>query len=77
MVDQKLKKKREPVITTDQIIQAFKSKRVEERIPVLRLELDYELALLHEVLSQGDMIRAARSKERLEELRRELIMLEC
>lgn len=76
-VEHKVLFQREPVITTDQIIQAFKSKRVEERIPVLKLELDYELSLLHEVLSQGDENRAARSRERLEELRREMIMLEC
>lgn len=76
-VEHKVLFQREPVVSTDQIIQAFKSKRVEERIPVLRLELDYELAQLHEMLGQGDETGIARSLERLKELRREMIMLEC
>ncbi|MNC21566.1 hypothetical protein D3C75_695500 [compost metagenome] len=65
------------MITTEQIIQAFKSKRAEERAPVLRLEMDYELASLHDALVLGDTEAAEASKSRLEEMRRELIMLEC
>lgn len=76
-VEHKVLYQREPVITADQIMHAFKSKRVEERIPVLRLELDYELARLYELIETGNEEEAARSKERLTELRREMIMLEC
>lgn len=76
-VEHKVLFQREPMITTEQIIQAFKSKRVEERAPVLRLEMDYELANLHDALVLGDKEAVEVSKKRLEEMRRELIMLEC
>lgn len=76
-VEHKVLFQREPMITTEQIIQAFKSRRAEERAPVLRLELDYELANLHDALVSGNKDAAEASKKRLEELRRELIMLEC
>lgn len=76
-VEHKVLFQREPVITTEHIIQAFKSKRIEQRIPVLRLELDYELANLHEALTEGDEERVNKLKERLEELRQEMLMLEC
>jgi hypothetical protein len=76
-VEHKVLFQREPIITTDHIIHAFKSKRVEERIPVLRLEMDYELAVLFEAMERGDESHVKRSKERLAELRREMIMLEC
>jgi hypothetical protein len=75
-VEHKVLFQREPVITTEQIIQAFKSKRIEARIPVLRLELDYELATLHEAIAGGDSEQVDRSKNRLEELRQEMLMLE-
>lgn len=75
-VEHKVLFQREPVITTEQIIQAFKSKRIEERIPVLRLELDYELATLHEALACGDADGAYRSRCRLEELRQEMMLVE-
>lgn len=76
-VEHKVLFQREPVITTEQIIHAFKSKRGEQRIPVVRLEMDYELAVLFEAMEQGDEARVERTKERLSELRREMIMLEC
>ncbi|MDF2936709.1 MAG: hypothetical protein K0Q90_2082 [Paenibacillaceae bacterium] len=76
-VEHKVLFQREPMITTEQIIQAFKSKRVEERAPVLRLEMDYELAILYDAMALEDHEAVEKSKSRLEEMRRELIMLEC
>jgi hypothetical protein len=58
------------------MIQAFRSKRVDERIPVLRLELDYELASLHEALEVGDREAVEASKRKLTELRQEMLLLE-
>lgn len=75
-VEHKVLFQKEPIVTIDEIIQAFKSKRAEERAAVVRLELDYELAVLHEALTEGDQERAAASKHKLKALREEMIQLE-
>lgn len=75
-VEQKVIYQREPVITTEHVMEAFKSKRAEERIPVWRMELDYELACLYEAIQEGDLSRQEACRQRLEELRREMVMLE-
>jgi hypothetical protein len=67
---------REPVVTVEEMMQAFRSKRPDERIPVLRLELDYELATLYEALQNGDEETAERCKTKLRELRQEMLQLE-
>jgi hypothetical protein len=58
------------------MVQAFKSKRAEERAAVLRLELDYELASLHDAMEAGDEEKSARCKERLKDMRSEMLQLE-
>ena len=75
-VEHKVVFQKEPVVTMDEMIQAFKSKRAEERAAVVRLELDYELAMLHEALEAGDTETAEACKERLKELRKEMLLLE-
>lgn len=64
-------------VTMDQVIAALKRKDAEERIPVLRLELDYELATLHDALQAQDKAQVKRSKDRLKLLRREMLLLEA
>lgn len=63
-------------VTTEDMIRAFKSTRAKRRIPVLRLELDYELACYHEALQAGDEERIRTSREKLEALRQEMLLLE-
>lgn len=63
-------------VTMDQVIAALKRRDSEERIPVLRLELDYELATLFEALTQENQTQVKRSTERLKQLRREMLLLE-
>jgi len=63
-------------ISTEEMMQAFQSKRAEERVPVLRLEIDYELASLSEALREGRVEEAAAVKERLAALRTEMLQLE-
>lgn len=64
------------MITMDDVIKAFKCKEAEERIPVLRLELDYELATLYEAMKEKDELKKSQSLKRLCQLRRELLILE-
>ena len=65
-----------PQVTIEEMVQAFKSKRAEQRAGVLRLEVDYELAVLHEAIENDwtDVIES--SKEKLKVMRVEMLLLE-
>lgn len=63
-------------VTVEEIVKAFKSSRAETRIPVLRLELDYELAALSDALASNDAKAIEAGKAKLEALRREMLTLE-
>ncbi|WP_240511959.1 hypothetical protein [Paludifilum halophilum] len=63
--------------TVEDVIKAFRCREPEKRIPVLRLELDYELALLHEAMVEKNTHRIDQCKARLRELRQEMLMLEA
>jgi hypothetical protein len=67
---------RDPTITAVEMKQAIVSQRIEERIPVLRLELDYALAEMYDHMQSGDLQEIAAAKLKLEELRQEMIKLE-
>lgn len=60
-----------------QVIQTLKRKDAEKRIPVLRLEIDYELATLHDAMVTNDEKIINECKERLEILRQEMFRLEA
>lgn len=61
----------------EDVVKAFKCRDPEKRIPVIRLELDYELALLYEAMLENSTYKIDQCKERLKELRREMMMLEA
>ncbi|AXF57877.1 hypothetical protein [Salicibibacter kimchii] len=61
----------------EQVIQALKRTDAEERIPVLRLEIDYELVTLHDAMKGNDEEGKNQTKQRLKQLRQELIRLEA
>jgi hypothetical protein len=65
-----------PQITVEDMVLAFKSKRAEQRAGVLRLEIDYELAVLHEAIVNGWTETIESSKERLKGMRTEMLLLE-
>ncbi len=60
-----------------QVIQALKRADAKKRISVLRLEINYELAMLHEALIEEDTDKVQNSKQKLERLRQEWIELEA
>ncbi len=76
-VEHKVIYQREPMVTMEEITQAYKSNRAEERIPVLRLELDYELATLYDYIQEGNMEAVEATKDKLMTLRQEMLLLEC
>lgn len=61
----------------EQVIQAFKRNDAERRIPVLRLEMDYELLNLHDAMLDEDLEKMESCKQKLVKLRKEMIMLEA
>lgn len=65
-----------PQITVEDMVQAFKSRRAEHRAGVLRLEIDYELAVLHEAIVNEWPETIEASKERLKGMRTEMLLLE-
>ncbi|TWI55833.1 hypothetical protein [Halalkalibacter nanhaiisediminis] len=60
----------------EKVMKAFRRKDGEMRIPVLRLEIDYELVTLHDAMLKEDLPMMKETKQRLEQLRKELILLE-
>lgn len=59
-----------------EVIQTLLRNDAEERLPVLEMELNYELATLHDALERDDKEQIRCSKQKLEQLRQELIRLE-
>lgn len=47
-----------------------------KQLPVIRLEIDYELVTLYDALQVDDRIQIIRSKEKLEQLRIQLLQIE-
>lgn len=60
-----------------QVIQTLKRTDAEQRIPVVRLEIDYELATLHDAMVREDTVEIKACKERLEKFRKEMLRLEA
>lgn len=61
----------------NQVMQTLKRKDAEKRIPVLRLEIDYELVTLHDAMLVEDEEAIKQSKENLQKLRQEMLRLEA
>jgi hypothetical protein len=75
-IEHKVLFQKEPVITVEEVMQALRSQRSNERIQVLRMELDYELAVLSDALNASDEAAIRSSKEKLETYRHEMLLLE-
>ncbi|ACB60156.1 MULTISPECIES: hypothetical protein [Exiguobacterium] len=60
-----------------QVIEAFRRQDAEQRIPVLRLEIDYELSTLFDAIQVHDQAAVTASKERLDKYRQEMLRLEA
>lgn len=67
---------KETAITMEQVMESFKRTDIEERIPLLREEIDSTLDRLGDAVKQGDKGEIERQKERLMTLRREMLLTE-
>jgi hypothetical protein len=75
-VEHKVLFQKESVVTVEAVVEAFKSNRIEDRIPVHKMEMDYELASLYELLQSGSKSGIEACKQRLRDLRQEMLLLE-
>lgn len=60
----------------EKVIKTFKKTDGEKRIVVLRLEIDYELATLHEAIVAADFQKINKCKKNLRKFSQELKRLE-
>ncbi|MFS0672303.1 hypothetical protein [Ornithinibacillus sp. 179-J 7C1 HS] len=57
------------------ILEEVRKQEEKEKIPVLRMEIDYELLTLYDALQANDKVQIIKSKEKLKLLRDKLIEL--
>ncbi|WP_339227564.1 hypothetical protein NSQ77_18605 [Oceanobacillus sp. FSL K6-2867] len=58
------------------VMEALRRKEAEERLPVIRMEIDYELVTLFDAMQADDKVAIIKAKERLEELRKQMLQIE-
>lgn len=58
------------------VLDTLRQEEEKERLPVLRMEIDYELLTLYDAMQTNDMTVIVRAKERLKKLTKELIDIE-
>ncbi|MBP1968238.1 hypothetical protein J2Z83_000330 [Virgibacillus natechei] len=57
-------------------MEVIRRKEEAEKLPVIRMEIDYELVTLHDALKANDKVQIIKAKERLEQLRLQLKRIE-
>lgn len=58
------------------VIEDLRKKQELETLPVVRMEIDYELMTLYDAMQANDKVETIKSKERLKQLRSRLMKLE-
>jgi hypothetical protein len=57
------------------ILEEVRRNEEKEKIPVIRMEIDYELLTLYDALQADDKVQIIKSKEKLKLLRKKLLSL--
>lgn len=63
-------------ISMKHVIQTLLRNDAEKRLPVVKMEINYELATLYEAMQNNDKRQIEESKQKLKDLRREFLLLE-
>ncbi|RDW18429.1 hypothetical protein CWR48_12720 [Oceanobacillus arenosus] len=58
------------------VMEALKRKEAEEKLPVIRMEIDYELVTLYDAMQEKDKLQIIKTKDRLEALRIQMLEIE-
>ncbi len=67
---------RKEVAKLKYVMEALRRKEAEERLPVIRMEIDYELVTLYDAMQANDKVSIIKAKERLEDLRKQMLQIE-
>ncbi|WP_330218284.1 hypothetical protein [Ornithinibacillus contaminans] len=57
------------------ILEEVRKQEEKERLPVIRLEIDYELLTLYDAMQVEDNVQMIKSKQKLKQLRKQLLDL--
>ncbi|MBC5635829.1 hypothetical protein H8S33_03215 [Ornithinibacillus sp. BX22] len=57
------------------ILEEVRRLEEKEKIPIIKMEIDYELLTLYDALQENDKVQIIKSKERLKQLRENLLEL--
>ncbi|GGJ42950.1 hypothetical protein GCM10007111_01300 [Virgibacillus kapii] len=57
-------------------MEALRRKEALEKLPVIRMEIDYELVTLYDAMKNEDTVGIIKSKERLKQLRRQWLEID-
>lgn len=58
------------------VMESIRGKAAKEILPVIRIEIDYQLVTLYDALQEDDLVEIFKAKERLEKLRLQLLGIE-
>lgn len=64
------------VVVLKYVMEALRRKEALEILPVIRMEIDYELVTLHDAMEANDKVEIIKSKERLKQLRLKMLEIE-
>lgn len=57
-------------------MEALRRREAQEKLPVIRMEIDYELVTLYDAMQADDRVQMIKAKERLEQLRLQMAGIE-
>jgi t-SNARE complex subunit (syntaxin) len=69
------KKGREVLVRMKEVVNSLERRHIKKRLTVLKYEIDYELATLHDAMVEKNEEKMAKSKQKLEQYRKELFRL--
>lgn len=58
------------------VMEILKKKEAQKQLPIIRIEIDYELVTLHDAMEESDKDTIVKVKHRLEQLRIQFIEAE-
>ncbi|WP_331279680.1 hypothetical protein [Oceanobacillus salinisoli] len=58
------------------MMEIIKREEAKQRLPIIKMEIDYELMTLHDAMQDDDQVQVIKSKERLKFLTKQLMEIE-
>ncbi|MDY0396251.1 hypothetical protein ACFSMW_03125 [Virgibacillus halophilus] len=58
------------------VMETIRRKEQQEKLPVIRMEIDYELMCLYDAMQEKDKVKIIKAKEKLKHLSKQLYQIE-